>query len=640
MNHSLARRPASPAARVSVVPSLERDHVAYMFHAAAQRFADRPATRVQEPDGDWRVGTYAQLSAQVHSIARALVADGVQRGDRVAIFAHNLPEWLQADLAIATIGAISVPIYATNTVDQVVQIAADCGLVAAFTGSAQETERMVDAQARLPLLRRVISVEQTPLSQTNPQVIDLASFCGSVSASDIAGLDAEVDARLAAADPSDLFSLIYTSGTTGQPRGAMISHRAMVSQMRALDEFFDFGSDEHSLCFLPLSHALERAWSTYILSHGCLNTFLPDTAKVAETMATIKPTMMVAVPKLFETVLTTAQARVAGSAVKQRIFDWAIGVGTANQRIYRTGRRPGPWLRTQLRIADRLVLGQIRDAVGGPKRVLACGGAPLRPDVEEFFGAIGLHILQGYGLTEASPLVTFNRPYAYKVNTAGRVMPGGQLRIGPDDEIQYRGPNVMDGYWGNPDATAQAFADDPDGRGRWLRTGDAGRLDADGFLLVTDRIKDIIVTSGGKNIAPQPIESMLLADPLFEQAVLLGDNRPFLTLLVKPSLPQLGALAERMQEPYEQLADLLTNPRIVAEIIRRARGLTQKLPSHEQFKDLRVLLEEFTPDNGLLTPTLKVKRREVERRFAQLVDEMYARVEQMRSGLRADEVPA
>jgi long-chain acyl-CoA synthetase len=198
----------------------------------------------------------------------------------------------------------------------------------------------------------------------------------------------------------------------------------------------------------------------------------------------------------------------------------------------------------------------------------------------------------------------------------------------------------MDGYWGNPDATAQAFADDPDGRGRWLRTGDAGRLDADGFLLVTDRIKDIIVTSGGKNIAPQPIESMLLADPLFEQAVLLGDNRPFLTLLVKPSLPQLGALAERMQEPYEQLADLLTNPRIVAEIIRRARGLTQKLPSHEQFKDLRVLLEEFTPDNGLLTPTLKVKRREVERRFAQLVDEMYARVEQMRSGLRADEVPA
>ena len=639
MNHSLARRP-TPDAPFSVVSTLERDHVAHMFQAAARQFADRPATRVQEPDGDWRVATYAELSGQVRAIARALVADGVQPGDRVAIFAHNLPEWLQADLAIATVGAVSVPIYATNTVDQVVQIAADCDLVAAFAGTTQETERMVAAQASLPLLRRVISVEPTPLSRTLPQVIDVATLCGSVSASDVTRLDAEVDARLGSADPADLFSLIYTSGTTGQPRGAMISHRAMISQMRALDEFFDFGPSEHSLCFLPLSHALERAWSTYILSHGCLNTFLPDTRKVAETMTVIRPTMMVAVPKLYETVAATARASVAGSTVKQRIFDWAIGVGAANQRIHRTGRRPGPWLRTQLRIADRLVLRKVRDAVGGPKRVLACGGAPLRPDVEEFFGAIGLHILQGYGLTEASPLVTFNRPDVYKVNTAGRVMPGGQLRIGPEQEIQYRGPNVMDGYWGNPEATAQVFADDPDGRGCWLRTGDAGHVDADGFLLVTDRIKDIIVTSGGKNIAPQPIENMLLADPLFEQAVLLGDNRPFLTLLVKPSLPQLGAIAERLQEPYEQLTDLLTNPRMVAEIIRRARGLTQKLPSHEQFKDLRVLLEEFTPDNGLLTPTLKVKRREVERRFAQLVDDMYTRVEQMRSGLRADEMPA
>jgi len=245
--------------------------------------------------------------------------------------------------------------------------------------------------------------------------------------------------------------------------------------------------------------------------------------------------------------------------------------------------------------------------------------------VEEFFSACGMQISPGYGLTEASPLISFNCPTAYKVGTAGRVVKGGELRIGPDSEIWYRGPNVMTGYWNNPEATASALDDEG-----WLHTGDVGYIDTDDFLVITDRIKDIIVTSGGKNIAPAPIEGLLLADPLFEQAVLLGDNRPYLTLLVSPSVPHLEDLAAQLQVKFADRRELLSHPQITEEVRRRVREMTSKLAQHEQIRDLRILLEEFSQDNGLLTPTLKVRRREVEKRFAQAIEDMYARVAEFR----------
>ena len=279
-----------------------------------------------------------------------------------------------------------------------------------------------------------------------------------------------------------------------------------------------------------------------------------------------------------------------------------------------------------VRRADKLVLPSVRDAMGGPKTVMACGGAPLRKEMEELISACGMLLEQGYGMTEASPLISFNAPEGFKFGTAGRVLPGGEIKIADEGEICYRGPNVMVGYWNNPEATAATI------REGWLHTGDVGYVDTDGYVVITDRIKDLIVTSNGKNIAPAPIEGMILADPLFEQAVVLGDNRPFVTLLVSPSLPNLESLGRQLSLTWDNREDLFKNPAILAEITRRVQTMTAKLPHHEQIKDLRVMIEEFTQENGLLTPTLKVKRREVEKRFAQVIDDMYAKLAEVRKG--------
>jgi long-chain acyl-CoA synthetase len=285
----------------------------------------------------------------------------------------------------------------------------------------------------------------------------------------------------------------------------------------------------------------------------------------------------------------------------------------------RDGAPRSMYLSLSFRLADKLVLSNIREAFGGPKKVLACGGAPLRQEIEEFFFACGLTVLQGYGLTETSPLVSFPHPAAYRFGTVGKVIDGGEVRLADEDEICYRGPNVMLGYWGKKADTDAVLVDG------WLHSGDVGHIDADGYLSITGRIKDLIVTSNGKNIAPSPIEGLLAADPLFEYTLLLGDNRPYLTLLVAPSLPNLEAVGHQLHLQWEKREDLLNHPEVLEELKRRVAELTGKLAKHEQIRDLRLLIEEFTQENGLLTPTLKVKRKEVERRFSQLVDDMYAR---------------
>ena len=418
----------------------------------------------------------------------------------------------------------------------------------------------------------------------------------------------------------DVAALIYTSGTTGQPKGVMISHRAALAELQALDAFFDVTPADHSLSFLPLSHALEWGWSMVVIRHGCLNTFVPNPKTISTMLAEVRPTLFVSVPKLYEQVMKVAREKVSDSPVKLKIFEWSLEVGREWWQSQRQGRRVSVSLRARHEVADRLVLKAIRDAVGGPKTVLAAGGAPLRKEVEEFFAACGLLVCQGYGLTEASPLVSFNSPDGYKFGTAGKLLVGSQMTTTEEGEILYRGPNVMKGYWKAPEATAAAIDDG------WLHTGDIGYLDEDGFLVITDRLKDIIVTLNGKNISPQPIESSLMKDPLFEHAVLLGDNRPCLTLLVKPSLPQVEELAERLHITSMTGSEMLRSEELAEEIRRRVAEITEKLPHQEQIRDLRVLWDEFTTDNGLLTPTLKVRRREVEKRFTEIVEEMYARL--------------
>ncbi|HET7725271.1 MAG TPA: long-chain fatty acid--CoA ligase [Propionibacteriaceae bacterium] len=589
---------------------MDSGHLAVRFAASAAAHASRPATRVGVGDG-WTVRTYAELAADVRRLAARMVAWGLEPGDRVAIFAPNLPEWTLTDLACATAGLVSVPLYDTSTSDQARHILADSGCRTVFVAGADELGRVVAVRDQLPALERVVSFDAVPDGEG---VTTLADEIAAAPADESA-----VDARLAAARAHDIATVIYTSGTTGEPKGVMLTHRGFTYQVDVLNDYFDLRDDDVSLCFLPLSHALERAWTYMVLDNGALNTYVPDPRTVPEAMVRAQPDLLVSVPRLYEKVYLAAQDKVSSSKLKQAVMRWALGVGTAYHRAVDAGERPGSYLALRFRVADRLVLKSVRDAMGGPKKVLASGGAPLRRDVEEFFFACGLLVLQGYGLTETSPLLSFPSPTAHRFGTVGRVVDGGEVRLGEDDEIWYRGPNVMAGYWNKPAETAEVLVDG------WLRTGDVGRLDADGYLTITDRIKDLIVTSNGKNIAPSSIEGLLASDPLFEHTLLLGDNRPYLTLLVAPSLPHLEHIGHQLHLTWSHRDELLGHPAILDELKRRVTALTAKLASYEQIRDLRLLIEDFTLENGLLTPTLKVKRKEVERRFARLVEEMYER---------------
>ncbi|MFT4109207.1 AMP-dependent synthetase/ligase [Propionicimonas sp.] len=586
---------------------MDAGHLAVRFAESASTHAGRPATRIANGDG-WDVRTYAELHEDVRRLAARLVDLRLAAGDRVALFAVNRPEWTLVDLACATAGLVSVPLYSTSTPDQVAHIMADSGCRVAFVGGRGELDKVAEARDRIPTLERLVTFDPVP---------DVPALSDELAAAPDER-DA-IDARLAAASADDLATIIYTSGTTGEPKGVMLSHRGFSFQVEVLNDYFPFADTDSSLCFLPLSHALERAWTYVVLDNGALNTYVPDPRTVAEAMVRAGPNLMVSVPRLYEKVYLAAKDKVADSPLKQRLMAWALRVGGEFHAAVREDRPRSRSLIVRFKLADRLVLSSVRAAVGGPKKVLACGGAPLRPEIQDFFTACGLLLLSGYGLTEASPLVSFPSAAAYRSGTVGRVVDGGEVRIGAEGEICYRGPNVMLGYWGRPDDTAAVLDDG------WLRTGDVGQLDDDGFLVITDRIKDLIVTSNGKNVAPSSIEALLAADPLFEYTLILGDNRPYLTLLVAPSMPNLEDIGRQLQLTWSHRDELLAHPAILEELRRRAGELTAKLAKHEQIRDLRLLVEEFSQENGLLTPTLKVKRKEVERRFAQLVDDMYAR---------------
>ena len=596
------------------------DTIARMFRATVRTAGPRTATRVKV-DGTWHEQSYDELAERVGRLAAALVRAGIQPGDRVAILGGNWPQWTEVDLACAAAGAISVPIYQTSTVDQVRHILRDSGARTIFVETAQHAERAREAAADEGLVDRVVGFFDLGIDGVDT----LDDFAHFDDGSELARCAAEVDRRVEAGNTEDVLSIIYTSGTTGAPKGAMLQHRAMIAQNASISAGFVPTPEDHSLSFLPLSHAFERGWTYFVLSYGCATSYVTNPREVADLLAEVRPTMIMSVPKLFDKVYSTVWERVADDPAKKRVLEWALRVGGQCQRAYRKGKEPSLYWRAQLPLADRLVLSSIRQAMGGNKSYLGCGGAPVRREVEEFFSAAGLLMIQGYGMTEAAPLIAYNPPAAFKFGTVGPVVPGGEIRIGDGGEICYRGANVMLGYWNDPQATASVI--DADG---FLHTGDGGYLDLDGYLVINDRLKDIIVTLNGKNIAPQPIEGLLTSDPLLEQAVILGDNRPCLTLLVTPSMPDLTAWAEAKGLAFTNPAELLERSEVVDEVRSRVRDLTAKLPSHEQIRDIRILPEQFTLENGLLTPTFKVKRREVEKRFSEVVDEMYARIAERR----------
>ncbi len=566
----------------------------------------RPAGR-----GEWQGITYRELGARIDAVASWLIDAGVSPVDRVAIVGANTPEWTIADLAIMSVGAIPVPIYTTSTPEQVAHIVSDAGARVAFAGTAEQYGKLRGIRGPGGLLSRVVVFDESATLDGNDSCHVRQCLAHAVSP--------EVAARGAAASVHDIATIIYTSGTTGEPKGAVLTFDNLSTQFEAVDAFFRVTSADRSLCFLPLSHAYERVWTFFILVKGAQNFYLDDPKRVVDAMREVRPTCMVSVPRLYEKIYATATHKAThGPGYKRKLFEWAIGVGREHAYAKKDARPVGPWLAARHALADRLVLHKIRDIVGGPKNFFSAGGAALSQAIEEFFFAAGLLICQGYGLTETSPMLTCNRPGDFKFGTVGKVIPGCQVRIAPDGEILARGRNVMGGYFNRPHETTQSFDEG------WLKTGDIGDFDEDGFLRITDRKKDLIITSGGKNIAPSRIESVIGQDYYIEQVAAVGDGRHYLSALIVPQFEALEEWARENGYTFESVRAMVKDARIVQFISERIEQQQSVLAHHERVKRFTLLTERFSQVGGEITPTLKNIRSAIAAKYAHVIKDMYA----------------
>ncbi len=586
------------------------DHLVRLLRRRIAATPDGVAMRY--PEGlEWREITYGRLGEHVDAVASWLIDAGVRRGDRVAIYAANTPWWTIADLATLAAGAITVPIYPTNSALQAEHIVRDAGARVAFVGGAEQYAHLAGVRGDAGPIERVVSFDAgiaLDLTDSCPMSVPLAH-----------PVSPDLVARGEAASLDDVATIIYTSGTTGEPKGVVLTFENLVVQFEALDRFFSVTERDRSLCFLPLSHAYERAWTFYILYRGAQNFYLEDPKRVIDVMPEVRPTCMVSVPRLYEKIYSTARHKVSqGSALKRKLFEWAIGVGSRYAHTVKRGERVGALLSAEHSVADALVLHKIRDIVGGPKNFFSAGGAALAKEIEEFFFAAGLLICEGYGLTETAPMLTCNRPGDFEFGTVGKVIPGCELRIAAHGEIFVRGRNVMRGYYGKPAATAEAFEDG------WFKTGDIGAFDDRGFLRITDRKKDLIITSGGKNIAPSRIEAVIGQDYYIEQVAAIGDGRHHVSALVVPHFEALEQWAKERGLTFDSLPAMVKDSRIVEFIGRRIDERQEVLAHHERVRKFTLLSERFSQVGGELTPTLKNIRAAIAKKYAEVIESMYA----------------
>jgi long-chain acyl-CoA synthetase len=565
--------------------------------------------------GRWTPLGYRELAEQVQDFSLGLLELGVRRGDRVAILSENRPEWAITDYACLAARAADVPIYPTLPARQAEYILRDSGAVAVVVSTAAQLEKVRSVRTRLPGLAHVIGLDP---ETAGPGVL---SF-GAVLARGRAARDRHPewhDSALNAA-PDDLATLIYTSGTTGDPKGVMLSHGNIASNVTTCVDLFSFTAEDECLSFLPLSHIFERMFGHYCMFHaGVVINYAESIDAVPANMMETRPHVMASVPRLYEKIYARVLDSVRSSSpLRQRIFAWGRRVGERWAELA-IEKRPVPaGLQAQKLLADRLVFAKLRKRTGGRIRFFISGGAPLSPDIARFFYAAGLPVLQGYGLTETSPVMAVNTFQHHRLGTVGKAIPDVRIRIAPDGEIVTRGPNVMCGYFNKPEATAEAI--DEEG---WFHTGDIGMLDADGYLSITDRKKDLIVTAGGKNIAPQPIENLAKSSKFVATAVMIGDRRPFPVMLVVPNPTQVKGWANHKGLPDGDLEHLLSLPEVRQKIEREVRMTLRDLAQFEMPKKLLLLPRDFTVESGELTPTLKVRRRIVEERHRAAIEALY-----------------
>jgi long-chain acyl-CoA synthetase len=573
----------------------------------------KPALLRTKRSGAYRDISTREVERQVRLATLGLRDLGVERGDRVAILSENRPEWTLADLAIQCLGAVNVPIYSTLLAEQIQFILADCGAKAVICSTAAQLAKIDAVRARLPRLASVIQLDPPPAKGTISWG-ELTTAGGRRDGSH----PQRFDQLCGAVQPQDLASIIYTSGTTGVPKGVMLTHANFVSNVRATVAVIPISEDDVALSFLPLSHVFERTVEYAYLSQGATIAFAESIDTLPQNLLEVRPTIVAAVPRVFEKFFARVmESARGGSVIKRQILAWAIGVGRKRVPYLLTPRPLPPWLRLQVALADRLVFAKIRARTGGRLRYFISGSAPLSPDLARFFWGVGLPIFEGYGLTETSPVISVNRPGKVRLGTVGPVVPGVEIRIAADGEILTRGPNLMQGYYQNEEANKQVFQDG------WFCTGDIGQVDADGFLTITDRKKDMIKTSGGKMIAPQPLENALKASRYIANAVVVGERRNFIAALLVPNFESLGSYCQEAGLGALSPAEQLQHPKVQALYGGEVARCTEGRARFEQIKTFRLLPRDFSLEEGELTPTLKVRRNVVEKKHHELIQSMY-----------------
>lgn len=589
-----------------------------MLRQNAIRFAAKPALKYRRQQ-HFVTLNYAEFYNRALMAARGLIKCQVKPGDRVAILSENRAGWVIADMGILCAGCVTVPIYPTNTPEQIALALQHSGAKIVFVSTRSQYAKLVTICQSIPDIELVVSFERF-LGDTALPVCtfyQLSEVDLPITPAERVDLEGMID-RIT---PDELLTLIYTSGTTGSPKGVMLTHGNILFNALNIIEIAEvITENEVLLSFLPLSHVLERTAGYYTtIMGGSLMAIADSVEKVSENMLEVRPTAMVGVPRLFEKIHSSIFEKVHQmSPIKRRLFHWALAVGHQYvERRYIEKCSPG-LVGIKYRLADMLIFSKIRERFGGNMRFFCSGGAPLDKSINEFFWVIGIPILEGYGLTETSPAVCFNNPSAVRFGSVGIPLPKTEFRIEADGEIAVKGPQVMKGYYNNPEGTAEAIVDG------WFKTGDIGHIDADGFIFITDRKKELIITAGGKNIPPQPLENELKLDKYISQAFVYGDRKPYLVALVTPNMERLFEFAREHHIEFFDMEDLVINARVVELFSARIAEVNTRIARYESIKRFVVLAHDFSIDGGELTPTLKLRRKVITAKYQEKIDALYA----------------
>ncbi|OEE70929.1 long-chain fatty acid--CoA ligase [Enterovibrio norvegicus FF-33] len=589
-------------------------HIVNRIREQVKAQGDKTALRFQTAKG-WGDISWRQFGQRIDDISRAMLVSGLAVQDKIAIFANNCPEWTITDMAALQIRCVPVPIYPTNTPDQTAYILKDAGARVLFVGDQTHADIAMSIAEQCPALEHIISFNENVDFAGHPMGMSWEAFMALGNDN----VEQELQTRIADAAMDDLTTLIYTSGTTGEPKGVMLDYANFAAQLESHDKVLSISENEVSLAFLPLSHVFERCWTLFVLHNGATNCYLSNTNAVREALQEVQPTVMCAVPRFYEKIYSAVHEKVAtANPVKKGMFHAAVAIGNKMATSIQQGKKPSALLQASYRMADKLVLSKLRQLLGGQIKMMPCGGAKLEPTIGRFFHAIGINVKLGYGMTETTATVSCWDSATFDADSIGLAMPGAQVKIGKNNEILVRGPMVMRGYFNKPKETAETFTEDG-----YLKTGDAGHIDAAGNLFITDRIKELMKTSGGKYIAPQVIEGKLGKDHFIEQIAVVADARHFVSALVVPCFETLEGWAKELNIKYHDRMDLIKHSDVVEMFEKRITELQKELAKFEQVKKFTLLPSEFSMTNGELTPTLKLRRKVILERYKKQIEAMY-----------------